>query len=270
MRNRSATDPKSAPLSYKKPIIFPKMGRTPSGSPDLKSFIRNIFHLNPAFAIFCADVVISADPNSNEAKYLAQRYQIFSKDTNMPVHPSVKVCTHIKVTGVRCGSPALRGEQFCYFHQRMMRGVATPPNARLHPIALIENEEAIQASLMEVINALARNSIDLHRAQLILRALHIAVKNARRVRFGVNDNEVVREVPAYPAPPRPMPAVHEPAAEAESIELSAAPLTPLQTRAILALDSAPPDPTQRKPPARAGLPAKGANAAVGVAAKRGS
>ena len=87
----------------------------------------------------------------------------------MPVHPNVKVCTHIKVTGIRCGSPALRGEQFCYFHQRMMRGVATPPNARLHPIALIENEEAIQASLMEVINALARNTIDLHRAQLILR-----------------------------------------------------------------------------------------------------
>ena len=192
----------------------------------------------------------------------------------MPVHPSVKVCTHIKVTGVRCGSPALRGEQFCYFHQRMMRGVATPPNARLHPIALIEDEEAIQASLMEVINALARNTIDLHRAQLILRALHIAVKNARRVRFGVNDNEVVREVPTYPAPPRPTPAVHEPAAaEAASIvlnALNAAPLTPLQTRPVLTLDSAPADPTQRKPPARAGLPAEGANAAVGVAAKRGS
>ena len=74
MRNRPATDPKSAPLSYKKSIIFPKMGTTPSGSPDLKSFIRNIFHLNPAFAMFCADVVISADPNSKEAKYLAQRY----------------------------------------------------------------------------------------------------------------------------------------------------------------------------------------------------
>ena len=101
----------------------------------------------------------------------------------MPRHPNVKLCTHIKVTGVRCGSPALRGEQFCYFHQRMMRGVQTPPDARLHPVALIENEEAIQASLMEVINAIARNTIDLRRADLILKALHIAVKNSRRVRF---------------------------------------------------------------------------------------
>jgi hypothetical protein len=34
-----------------------------------------------------------------------------------------KRCTHIKVTGHRCGSPALRGEHFCYFHARMIKGV---------------------------------------------------------------------------------------------------------------------------------------------------
>src|ERR1043165_8776380 len=61
----------------------------------------------------------------------------------------------------------------------MMRGVRPPPQARLHPIALIEDEASIQAALMEVINALMRNTIDLKRANLILRALHIAVKNAR-------------------------------------------------------------------------------------------
>jgi hypothetical protein len=172
----------------------------------------------------------------------------------MPVQPSVRVCTHIKVTGVRCGSPALRGEQFCYFHQRMMRGVATPPNARLHPIALIENEEAIQASLMEVINALARNTIDLHRAQLILRALHIAVKNARRTHFGMDKSNMVREVPTYPAVPKP---TAPPAVAAEpGVDINTPPLTPLQTWATLALEPAPIDPTQRKPQARAGIPAE--------------
>ncbi len=46
-----------------------------------------------------------------------------------------KSCTHIKVTGVRCGSPALRGEQFCYFHQRMLRTVRFPslPRPPLRP-----------------------------------------------------------------------------------------------------------------------------------------
>src|SRR5438309_125406 len=94
----------------------------------------------------------------------------------MPCHPNTVVCTHVKVRGVQCGSPAVRGEQFCYFHQRMFRGVPTPPGSRLHPVALLESDEAIQASIMEVVNALARNTIDLRRADLILKALWIAVK----------------------------------------------------------------------------------------------
>jgi hypothetical protein len=113
--------------------------------------------------------------------------------------PNTRTCTHIKVTGVRCGSPTLRGEQFCYFHQRMIRGVRTPPRARLHPIAQLESEEAIQVSLMEVINALMRDTIDTKRAELIIRALHIAVKNAHRAKFN-NSLDVVKEIPDY-APP---------------------------------------------------------------------
>jgi hypothetical protein len=98
----------------------------------------------------------------------------------------------------------MRGEQFCYFHQRMIRGVRTPPQSRLHPIALIEDEESIQVALMEVINALMRNTIDVKRASLILRALNIAARNIRRMKFGIHDNKIVREVPNYPAPPAPV------------------------------------------------------------------
>jgi len=109
-------------------------------------------------------------------------------------------CTHIKVTGVRCGSPALKGEPFCYFHQNAIRSVRRPKQSRLHPIALIEDEESIQYALMEVINALMKNTIDLKRATLILRALHIAVKNASRVKFAVQGKHAVTQVPEY-APP---------------------------------------------------------------------
>ena len=97
--------------------------------------------------------------------------------------PNPKNCTHIKVTGVRCGSPALREEQFCYFHQRMLRTVKGPPASRIHHAALLEDEESIQASLMEVVNALLRGTIELKRAELILRALNTAVRNIRRVNF---------------------------------------------------------------------------------------
>ncbi len=187
----------------------------------------------------------------------------------MPVHPSVKVCTHIKVTGVRCGSPALRGEQFCYFHQRMIRGVQIPTNSRLHPVALIEDEEAIQSSLMEVINALARNTIDLRRAELILKALYIAVKNSRRARFE-NHSGMVRQVPDYSA-----------AAEGEVCkDAEGAPPLSRTLRQGGNVDPGSPmlpaprqnsiDPTRRKPAARAGLPAERAKpAAAGGTRKNG-
>jgi hypothetical protein len=119
----------------------------------------------------------------------------------MPCQPSVKICTHIKVTGHSCGSPALSGERFCYFHQRMIRGVPTPPKSRIHPMALIENEEGIQVALMETINAIARNTIDLQRANLIIRALSIAARNARRVRFDRCESAMVRTIPEYPPAP---------------------------------------------------------------------
>jgi hypothetical protein len=113
----------------------------------------------------------------------------------MSLNPNVKICTHIKVTGIRCGSPALRGEKFCYFHERMIRGVPTPPKARIHPMALLENEEAIQVALMETINAIVRNQIDMQRASLIIRALSIAVRNSRRVRFDRCESEMIRKLP---------------------------------------------------------------------------
>ena len=119
----------------------------------------------------------------------------------MAVNPSTRTCTHIKVNGRRCGSPSLRGEVFCYFHQRMIRGVRTPPKSRLHAIANFESPEAIQASLMEVVNALVRNHIDIPRARLILRALSIAARNATKVRFDCFEDSMVKEVPEYPAAP---------------------------------------------------------------------
>lgn len=173
MGKRSAISAEAASHSPKKSRSVPKTETLQSIAADIKSDIRNILLASPDFPGFYEQVLISEGYNPKEAKILAARYRKNANRPNegpnnneeaMPVQPKVRICTHIKVTGVRCGSPALRGEQFCYFHQRMVRGVRTPPQARLHPIAIIESEEAIQASLMEVINALARNTIDIKRA----------------------------------------------------------------------------------------------------------
>ena len=121
----------------------------------------------------------------------------------MSTNPKTRICSHIKVNGVRCGSPALREEIFCYFHQRMLRGVRTPPKSRIHPMAMLEDRQSIQASLMEVLNALVRNQIDYKRAALVLRALHIATRNVNKLNFSWNRSEMVDEVPEYPTVPEP-------------------------------------------------------------------
>ena len=82
----------------------------------------------------------------------------------------------------------------------MLRTVKDPAS-RIHHHALLEDEESIQASLMEVVNALLRGTIELKRAELILRALNTAVRNIRRVNFGLHSDDMVREIPNYPDPP---------------------------------------------------------------------
>ena len=199
-------------------IISEKLLVTPAGT---KFDIRNtlffkILRANPLLARFYADLFRRHGANPSIITDLETRSPNFfspdqstrnatprpSKGSNtMAVNPNTRVCTHIKVNGIRCGSPSLRREVFCYFHQRMIRGVRTPPKSRLHPIANFEDTQAIQASLMEVVNALVRNHIDVPRARLILRALSIAARNASKTRFDCWQNDMVEEVPEYPAAP---------------------------------------------------------------------
>ena len=113
------------------------------------------------------------------------------------MHINCPRCTHIKVTGHRCGSPALRGEHFCYFHARMIKGVNYRVDTKVNPSALLEDAEAIQVAVMDVTTQLIENSIDWRRASLILRALQIAVRNARGVQFGRNCRQMVRQVPNW-------------------------------------------------------------------------
>ncbi|HEY6767924.1 MAG TPA: hypothetical protein VI386_24480 [Candidatus Sulfotelmatobacter sp.] len=174
----------------------------------IKSILLKNLAASPSFARFYTEALRSLGVNSNQSIDLAENNFNFRGSLSMAKPAALKTVRHsqhVKVTGVLCGSPAMREEQFCYFHQRMLRGVKTPPSSRLHPIALIEDEESIQASLMEIINALARNHIDLRRADLMLKALYIAVRNSRRTRFNIHDSQMVREVPDYPAPPKPAP-----------------------------------------------------------------
>src|ERR1700719_3694887 len=117
-------------------------------------------------------------------------------------HPNVRKCTHIKVTGHRCGSPALRGEFFCYFHTRIIKGVQQRVDMRLDSMALLEDCESIQLSIMHVVDGLVKGTLDPARARLIIQALRIAARNAKNVRFDDCryqswEQPMVRQVPNY-------------------------------------------------------------------------
>src|SRR5579864_824693 len=120
----------------------------------------------------------------------------------LPPHPNVRKCTHIKVTGQQCGSPALRGEFFCYFHTRVIKGVQQRVDMRLDSMALLEDCESIQLSIMHVVDGLVKGTLDPTRARLIIQALRIAARNAKNVRFDdvhyrASEQPMVRQVPDY-------------------------------------------------------------------------
>ncbi len=127
-------------------------------------------------------------------------------------------CMHVKADGVRCGSPAMHAQPFCYFHEQMSRRMAAhfPP---------LEDGNAIQLALMQVIEALAARTMDPKLAATILYGLQTASANLKHVRFEPF-KEIVTRMPideaAAPSPRKPVAAATEPsatsgAAEAEAI-----------------------------------------------------
>ena len=100
--------------------------------------------------------------------------------------------------GVRCDSPALRGEQFCYFHQRVAprrphAAAGPPPPHRSHRGRRVHPDRRSWKSSTPSCATPSTSSAP----TLILRALHIAVKNARRVKFDIHAGDTVKEIPEY-------------------------------------------------------------------------
>ena len=95
-------------------------------------------------------------------------------------------CRHIKTSGGKCGSPALRGQPFCYFHSRLRERTARLPAAFDRSRApTLEDRGAIQLAISEIAMAVANYQMDHKRAGVLLYALQIASHNAK------NSEEIV-------------------------------------------------------------------------------
>ena len=97
---------------------------------------------------------------------------------------SCPTCHHLHPTGNRCGSPALRGEQFCFYHHPTRRPPRRHQSSRtcfyLPPIG---DAEDLQLALSEVIRRVADNTLDTKRASLLLITLQMAKTNLAAITY---------------------------------------------------------------------------------------
>ena len=84
-------------------------------------------------------------------------------------------------TGQRCGSPALKGEYYCYHHHlkhatRAQRRVLIDPEVTRMELPVIEDRASIFVALAAVVHRLAENTIDTRRAGQMIYGLQVAMR----------------------------------------------------------------------------------------------
>ena len=99
---------------------------------------------------------------------------------------SLRTCDHLKEDGILCGSPALRGEKLCYFHQRDHKrsqyaaGAIRRADVLGPRLPRMKSIPQIQAAIYEILTALAANRVPLQRASARLFDLQQAVVALRK------------------------------------------------------------------------------------------
>ena len=126
---------------------------------------------------------------------------------DQPQQPKRFQCRHIFIDGHRCGSAALRNEDFCYYHHTTRRPAANPRARRARRAAfnlpLPEDRSAIQASIGQVLQRIAANDLDPRRAGLLLYGLQIAALNLPKQQPLQPENEkpheaIVEQIEIHP------------------------------------------------------------------------
>ncbi len=101
-------------------------------------------------------------------------------------------CEHVKTNGRFCGSPAMRGRNYCFFHLnhigqqlRLQRYESFGLRAPAIELPLLEDAASIQTALMQVTDALLKGKLDHKTAGLVLYSLQTASSNLRNMQKDV-------------------------------------------------------------------------------------
>jgi hypothetical protein len=107
----------------------------------------------------------------------------------MPSYPpAIRRCHHIKINGTQCGSPALRNENYCYFHMQWRQksleiNLTVPIEPRCVTMPMLEDGNSVQMALVEVMRLLMTQQIADRTGALLLHALRTAAYNLKRTSF---------------------------------------------------------------------------------------
>ncbi len=113
----------------------------------------------------------------------------------------VHYCAHVHANGERCGSPAMRDSDMCYWHNEVRHrirdrefhvgGFDKRPCYGLD-IPVLEDAEGMQITIQHVLNALIDRRLDERRAGLVLYGIQIAQANLRSLRLTPRSRRQVR------------------------------------------------------------------------------
>ncbi len=188
-----------------RPMIHSTKPITPSESDLANSFLRKILPPSPLLPRLYEDYGPVSDRNSNQSNTLAKTNIKISSHTNRThMHNSKRTQLH-PYQGHRSPlrlpcSPRRAVLLLPPAHdpRRPHSLRVSPPPRRPHRGRRVHPGRADGSH--------QRPPAQHDRSQarsLILRALNIASRNIRHMKFGIHDNKMVREVPDYPAPPEP-------------------------------------------------------------------
>ena len=106
-------------------------------------------------------------------------------------YEGVDRCQHLKANGTQCGSPALRRRRLCFFHRQAQEQSARIAGSQFGQarfvVPVLEDANAVQMGLMQVMQLLGSGQMDHKTAGLMLYALQTASCNLRRTEFEATD-----------------------------------------------------------------------------------
>ena len=84
------------------------------------------------------------------------------------------ICEHIKDNGSTCGSPALTGYSFCFFHQRLRQPRHRPGDFE-YKLPILDTPHSILMATQHITQAALDGILEERRARLVLSALRLAM-----------------------------------------------------------------------------------------------